>query len=133
MNEMRRMRGFSHPQVFCCETSRFREFRKPIADIKDRGNKLVIDIEVPGVDKKNIELNLTETSLEISAQRKTGKEMKKEGTYLCERSFSSFRRRASLPVEVIPEKAEAKFENGVLHIEVPKAKPEASGRKIEIK
>lgn len=130
-NDMRRMRGRTfRPAGFDLETPQFGDFT-PIADISDTGDKLVIEIEIPIIERNDIELSLTETSLEISAQRKTGKEAKKEGAYMSERSFSSFRRALSLPVEVIPEKAEARFEQGVLHIEVPKA--EATGRKVEIK
>jgi HSP20 family molecular chaperone IbpA len=124
-------------------------FRTPVAALKDLGDKIAIELEIPGADKDEIELKLTETQLEISAQRKSENEMKKEGTCLSERSFSSFRRSMSLPVEIVPEKAEARFENGVLRIEVPKAKvprigtwpreqkfamakPEAMGKKVKI-
>lgn len=131
---MRRMmrRMFGSSRSFEPEMPEFREFRTPKTDIRDEGNELIIDVEMPGVDKGDIDLNLTHDRLSISAERKTGREEEDEGTYLRERSYSSFKRAMTLPVEVNPNKAKARFERGVLHIEVPKAKPSGEGRRIEI-
>jgi len=107
-------------------------FRKQLTDIRDAGDGILIRVEVPGVDRGDIELNLTETTLEISAKKKTGKDMEGDGAYMSERRFSSFRQAVSLPVEVIPEKAEARFYQGVLYIEVPKVRPEGRGKRLEI-
>ena len=114
------------------DVPRSQEFRTQVTDIKDRGDKLVIDVEIPVVEKKEIELQLTENSIVLSAQRKAGREVEEEGKYLSEMSLSKFRRSMTLPFEVIPEKAEAKFEQGVLHIEVPKMENRTKGKKIEI-
>ena len=107
--------------------------RTPLIDIRDLGNKITIDIEIPGVEKKDIELRLSEKTLGISAQKKIGKEIEKDGKFLSERSFSTFRRMMPLPVEIVPEKAEARFDKGILHIEVPKARSKNTGKKIQIK
>lgn len=130
MDESCRGMGKMMRRMFELEIPEFGEFRTPLIDVRDLEDKLAIDIEIPGVEKSDIELKLTETTLEISARKKVGKEVERDGVYLSERGFSIFRRTMFLPVEVIPEKAEAGFDQGVLHIEVPKSKPES---KIKIR
>jgi HSP20 family protein len=107
-----------------------REF--PI-DIKEREDELIIEAEIPGIKKENIEINLTENSLSIKAEKKEKKEEKEEGYLHRERSYLSFHRVISLPVAVIPEKAKASYQDGVLRIVVPKKeKKEVKGVKVKI-
>ncbi|HDZ36277.1 MAG TPA: Hsp20/alpha crystallin family protein [Thermococcus sp.] len=98
-------------------------WREPFVDIFDRGDKFVITVELPGVKKEDIKLRVTEDTVYIEAQMRREKELEKEGAVRIERYYSGYRRVIRLPEEVIPEKAKARYNNGVLEIEIPKKTP----------
>lgn len=110
-------------------------FKEPLVDIEVTSKNVIARIELPGIDKKDIDLNITEDSVSLKAETKKEAEIKKKGYYKRERSYAGFRRFFSLPVKVKPEKATAKLEKGVLEITMPKAKPEKvkKGKKIAVK
>ncbi len=110
-------------------------WREPFADIFDRGDRFVITVELPGVRKEDIKLRVTEDTVYIEAQVRREKELEQEGAIRIERYYSGYRRIIQLPEEVIPEKAKARYNNGVLEIEVPKkkpTKPEKEGFEVKI-
>ncbi|WP_297471294.1 Hsp20/alpha crystallin family protein [Thermococcus sp.] len=98
-------------------------WREPFVDIFDRGDRFVITVELPGVRKEDIKLRVTEDTVYIEAQIKREKELEEEGAIRIERYYSGYRRVIRLPEEVIPEKAKARYNNGVLEIELPKKAP----------
>ena len=104
----------------------------PAVDIKDEENKLVVTTDLPGINKEDVEINLKEDMLEISA--KSGKEQEKEeeGYIRKERSYTRFYRAVRLPTSVKEEGSTAKMENGVLTITHPKMKLEEPTKKIQI-
>lgn len=104
--------------------------RQPLADIKETKTEVIAEIELPGVSKEDIELNVTENMLSVKAQKKQEVKQEKEGYSCCERSYSSFQRAFSLPSEVVAAKASAKFENGLLKVNIPKAKPQVEENKV---
>ncbi len=114
----------------------FGDIRQPLVDVIDKGKTLHVAAELPGMDKKDIDINVEETSIEIKAKAKqeTKKEKKKEGYYFHERSYQSFYRRIPLPAEVNAKSAKAEFKNGILTVELPKKKAKKSkGHRIEVK
>ncbi|WP_297548092.1 Hsp20/alpha crystallin family protein [Thermococcus sp.] len=98
-------------------------WREPFVDIFDRGDRFIITVELPGVRKEDIKLRVTEDTVYIEAQIKREKELEEEGAIRIERYYSGYRRVIRLPEEVIPEKAKARYNNGVLEIELPKKAP----------
>lgn len=104
-------------------------------DVKERDNDYVIDVELPGINKKDVNLDLRDGYLVISAHREhnMNENDKKENYIRRERSYGSFSR--SFYVGNVKEKdIDAKLENGVLQIIVPKAQNQLdSTTKIEIK
>ena len=109
-------------------------WREPFVDIFDRGDKFVITVELPGVRKEDIKLRVTEDTVYIEAQIKREKELEEEGAIRIERYYTGYRRVIRLPEEVIPEKAKARYNNGVLEIELPKKAPKKSeGEGFEVK
>ena len=92
-------------------------------DIVDEGDKFIIKVEVPGVKKDEIKLNIFDNSLEISAQHKEEEEEKKKNYVRKERSEVSYYRTLPLPEKVISDKAQAKLSDGILNITLPKAVP----------
>ncbi len=100
------------------------EVRQPFADIMDTGKELKVTVELPGVERENIQINATETSLDIRAEVKHEEEEKRGDYVRKERSYRVFQRSFTLPVEVDPGKAKATYKNGVLEITLPKLKEE---------
>ncbi len=113
----------------------YRGFRTPEVDIEEKDDKIIANIELPGVSKDDIELNVNEDSIEVKAQKKIKKETKKEGFYSYEARSAQFYRRIPLPTEVVPSSAEAVYKDGLLTVEVPKVKKleHKKGKRIKIK
>ena len=103
------------------------------ADIRDMGNEYLIEAEMPGLSKEDIKIDLRDDILTIAAEKKE-ETSEERGSYIRrERRFGTFSR--SFRVEDISQEGiDAKFENGVLKITLPKRDPvEGQGRNIEIK
>jgi HSP20 family protein len=104
----------------------------PAIDIKEEENKLLITTDLPGINKEDIEINLKEDMLEISAKTGKEKETEEEGYIRKEREHTHFYRAVRLPSSVKEEGSTAKIENGVLTITLPKMKLEEPAKKIQI-
>ncbi len=108
--------------------------RTPRMDIYETDDKVVAEVELPGVDPKNIEVEVKDNVLKVEAKAEEKKEIKERGYYRKEMGARYFKRAVSLPTEVIGEKAEAEYADGVLKVTIPKAKPkEVKEKKIKIK
>lgn len=105
----------------------------PAVNVEETAEELVLTAELPGLTDDDIEIELENSVLTIrgekNAERHEGDESKKY--HVWERSYGSFQRSFTLPRTVAPDKIEADFEKGVLHVRMPKA-PEAKGRRIAI-
>ncbi|MBC7080099.1 MAG: Hsp20/alpha crystallin family protein [Methanothrix sp.] len=87
----------------------------PPVDIEERDDDFVITVDLPGVDKNDVEVTITEDGLRLKARREL-----KEGSYFLRERRGSFERIVTLPAEVRVEEAKAKLKDGVLEIVVPK-------------
>lgn len=96
--------------------------RVPISSIKETDKKIIAKIELPGIPKENIELNVRDDSIEVKAAQKAEKEVKKKGMYSYQSSASQFYRVMPLPAEVKANEASAEFKDGLLKVEIPKAR-----------
>lgn len=106
----------------------------PAVDIAEKDNAYEITADLPGLDEKNIEVQLSNGNLTIKGEKKEEKEEKKKDFYLQERRFGSFERTFGVPEGVDTDKVEASFKKGVLTVTLPK-KPEAQkpAKKIDVK
>lgn len=104
----------------------------PAVDIYEDEKELVFKAELPDVDEKDIEVNITDNLLTIKGEKKREREEKKGTYHLIESSYGSFTRSFSLPNNVDRDKASARYEKGILKITLPK-KEGAKPKKIEIK
>jgi HSP20 family protein len=105
----------------------------PEIDVFERDNRLVTKVDLPGLKKEDVKVEVTDGYLAISGERKSEAEEKKENFYRSERSYGSFYRAVPLPEGVKLEDVKASFSDGVLEVSVPlPAKPEAKVRKVEI-
>ena len=95
----------------------------PAVDLYETDDHFVIKAELPGVDKKNIAIDLKDRVLTLSGERSFDNEVKQENYYRRERSYGKFQRAFTLPADVDSDKIKAEFKDGLLRIEVPK--PEA--------
>jgi HSP20 family protein len=110
--------------------------KEPLADIIETGAEVIAKLELPGVEKRDIDLKITDNMLGVKAEKKHEAEIKKKGYFRQERSYAGFQRAFTLPARVIPEKAQAEFKNGILTIKIPKQRKEIEKReakKIPIK
>jgi len=100
---------------------------------EDNGN-VVAEVELPGVDPKNIDVEVKDNVLKVEAKTEEKKEEKKKDYYRKEISAGYYKRAVALPVEVKTEKAEATYADGILKIVIPKVEPEKEKKKgIKIK
>lgn len=106
--------------------------RVPVAGIKETDTEVTATFEIPGALKENIDLNVTENSIEVKAEQKHEKEEKSRDYYGYAAVSRSFYRKLPLPVEVKADEAFANYENGVLKVTMPKAGG-APKKRIEIK
>ena len=103
----------------------------PRVDVYEKDNKLVIEAEIPGAKKEDVEVKIKDNAVVIKGEVKKEEEEKDKTYYRTERFYGVFERVIPLPVEVKAEEAKASFENGVLKIEIPKAVEEKEV-KIEV-
>ena len=106
----------------------------PAIDIRENGDKFELSAELPGVDKKDVNISVNDDVLTISGEKK--KEVKKEAAqcYRSERFFGKFERSFRLPDGVDQDEIEASYENGILHLDIPKTEESKPKEKqIEIK
>lgn len=106
----------------------------PRIDVNETDKELVVTAELPGVDPKDVDLELTGDLLTLKGDKKAEQETRESGRHVVERSYGSFTRSIRLPFEVESDKAKASFDKGVLTVTLPK--PESarkSSRKIEVK
>ncbi|WP_457596316.1 Hsp20/alpha crystallin family protein [Hydrogenimonas sp.] len=98
----------------------------PAVNTREDENAYVVEIDLPGVKKEDIKVNIDpeKRTLTISGERKFKEEVKKEDYYKIESSYGKFMRTFSLPENVDVEHIDAKTEEGVLHITLPKVKKE---------
>ena len=95
--------------------------REPIVDITEDDENIKIVAELPGLNKDDVNLKVTENSIEITAENQNEEEIKEENWIRKERSYTKYYRKLKLPNKVIAEKASAKYKNGVLELTIPKA------------
>jgi len=95
----------------------------PATDLKDTGKEFVLKAEMPGVTKDDIDITVHGDSVEIKAERQSGKEEDREGYYYREIGKTSYYRRIPLPEGIEADKAEGRLENGILELTLPKLRP----------
>jgi len=110
--------------------------RAPLIDLVDEGDKFRIVADIPGIDKEDLDVRVTEDTVIIRAESRADREERGRNYYLRERGSTSYYRVITLPEPVVPEKAEASYKNGILEIVLPKRAPERNegeGFRVKIK
>ena len=104
----------------------------PSIDISETEKQYVIDVEVPGIDKKDIELNVENNTLTISGERKFEKKDDNKQYHRVESHYGSFSRSFTLPDNVDVESISATYNNGILNVTVDKSEQQMK-KQIQIK
>ena len=106
----------------------------PAVDIYETAEDIVLQAELPGLTKEDIDIQVRENRLTLKGERRLDKEIKRENTFRMERAYGAFQRVFNLPNAVQADKIRAVFKEGVLKVNIPKAvegKPKQI--KIEVK
>ena len=107
----------------------------PKVDVRETPDAYILDMDLPGLTEKDVEINLKDRVLSISSKMEEKKEEKKDGEWLIkERRSSCFSRRFTLPQDIDAEKVTAEFKHGVLSVDIPrKPEPQAKQTAITVK
>lgn len=103
----------------------------PAVDIYEDDKKVMLKLEVPGIDEKDLDVSVENNTLTVKGERKFESEEKEENFHRIERRYGSFFRAFTLPSTVDTEHVQAKYNAGVLKLELLK-KPEAQPKQIKI-
>jgi HSP20 family protein len=103
----------------------------PPVDVYEDEHNVVLKIEVPGIDEKDIDVRIENNTLTVQGERKFEKEEKEENYRRVERQYGSFTRTFTLPNTVDPEQVQANYDKGVLKIQLAK-KAEAKPKQIKV-
>ena len=109
------------------------DYRTPVMDVVDLGDKYEMHIEMPGIKKEDVTIDVTPTAVEICAEHKETKEDKGKNWLRQERSDIDFYRYLELPEELKTGKVEAELKDGVLILSLPKAEPKKRFESTKVK
>lgn len=98
-----------------------REAWMPFVDVFEKNGEIVVKAELPGLEKKDIKVHVTDDVLTIEGERKTEEKVEEDNWFRHEMSYGEFVRRIDLPEGVDPERIEARYENGILELHMPKS------------
>ena len=107
------------------------EGKIPKVDIIDRDKELVVKAELPGIDKKDLDISVTKNTVTIQGSTSHEEKKEKGDYYRCEISRGSYSRSLSLPADIDEGKVKAKFKDGVLELTLPKLE-KAKRRTIKV-
>jgi len=105
----------------------------PRMDLYRKDGKIILEMEIPGIDPKDIDLKVYSDRVLFKTERKEEKKEECERVFRLERNRGTYYREIPMPVEVDPEGAEAKIKNGLLSLVLPEKLKVENGRKLEIK
>jgi HSP20 family protein len=104
----------------------------PSMDVRETPEAFIVEADVPGMKKDDVQIELADNVVTVKGERRSERERTDKDYHITERHFGSFRRSVAIPGGFDGEKVNAKFENGVLTITLPKQE-EKKPRKIEVK
>jgi HSP20 family protein len=92
----------------------------PLADVKETEEAIVVTMDLPGVEKQDVDISISDDELRVVAEKRAETEVSEKDYHKRERTYKRFERMVKLPVAVKIEEAKAKLESGVLEITLPK-------------
>jgi HSP20 family protein len=98
-------------------------YAEPAADVVDKGDEFKVMVDLPGMNKEDISVTVRDNIVNIKAEKKTEREEEREGYYFQERGYQGFSRSIPLPDDVVPDKTQGQYNNGVLELTLKKKHP----------
>lgn len=125
-------RGFSLPALAGATGTGLGGLMMPQMDVRETENALRIAIEMPGVSPDDVDIQLDDDLLTIRGEKKLERRDDRENTHFTERTYGTFQRILRLPFKVDPTQVQARFDNGVLTVTLPKPKGREASRRISV-
>lgn len=124
---------FTWPEMSATQPRALRAFEHmPSVEVKENGKTYTVNVELPGLDEKDVKVTVEDDLLSIAGEKKV--EHTDDKTHFSERSYGSFTRSFTLPADADRNAITAKFTKGVLTLEIPKtAEVHVQGKRIEVK
>lgn len=105
----------------------------PAIDVSETDDTIEVSAELPGIEEKDVDVEVADNVLTIKGEKKSEKEEKEKDYHLIERSYGAFQRTVPLPYDIDPDKVTAKFTKGVLTVTMPKpAQAKEKVKKIKV-
>ena len=104
----------------------------PAVDVWETKDKLFVSLDLPGLDPKEVEVSVEDSTLLVSGSREFTQQTEEQNYHRVERRYGQFQRAIRLPETAAADRIEARFDKGVLTVEIPK-REEARPRRIEVK
>lgn len=106
----------------------------PTIEVEEDANQYKLQLEAPGMDRKNLDISVTGNTLTVKGERKAEEKKQEKGYFYSERRYGSFQRSIQLPTEVEDEKITANYKDGVLEVILPKSeKTKPKQIKVDVK
>lgn len=103
----------------------------PLADVRETDEAVIVAMDLPGIDKQDVDITISEDELRVVAEKKAETEIREKDFHKRERTFRRFERAIKLPVAVKGDEAKARLESGVLEVTLPK-EAVASRKRVSI-
>jgi HSP20 family protein len=109
------------------------DYRKAFTNFKETEKEYLVQVELPGIEKNEIELNITDTGIEVKAEKRKEEKTEKEKEYSYTKKYAGFYQNFDVPDNADLENIEANHENGILTIRIPKKISTKNKKTIQIK
>lgn len=106
----------------------------PSLEVKEDENQFLLHLDIPGMERKDLDISVTGNTLTVKGERKEEENKKGKGYFYSERRYGSFHRSVELPTEVDADKVAANYKDGVLELVLPKSeKAKPKQIKVDVK
>ncbi|MGV8176678.1 MAG: Hsp20/alpha crystallin family protein [Candidatus Bilamarchaeaceae archaeon] len=106
--------------------------RVPLVEISEEGDDLIITVEIPGLEKGDVDINIGKRFIDIRGERSISGERSRRNYYYSEMQYAAIYRRMELPLEVEPDTAKATYKNGTVEVRVKKARKNEKVKRIKV-
>jgi HSP20 family protein len=115
------------------QSMKFPKERIPLVNVLDKGDYIEIDLELPGLNKEDIDVDTNENYVKIEAKTKKEDKIEEKDYYRYELRANSFSRLVPMPQKIIPSQVTGKLEQGILKLKAPKLNPKKEEKNNKIK
>lgn len=130
MNSLRRQLDSLFNELALAETKEINWI--PAVELEDAGDKLVLKAQLPGIDPKDIDVQVTASAVLLAGEHRQKQETSSQGIFKSEFRYGSFRRVIPLPVAVENDKVQAEYKDGILTLNVPKKEASVRNQVVKI-